>query len=158
MYQLGNKSKAELVGVAPEIVKVVETAIAISDVDFSVHDGIRTQEEQAKLLARGSSTTMNSKHLKQADGYGHAVDLVPFVDGQLRWEWEPIYKIAHAVAQAAKKHNVKIIWGAVWDRTLDQLDTTSPESLKRECEEYAKRRKSQGKRVFLDGPHFQKAN
>lgn len=157
MFQLGTKSKAELQGVHPDLVLVTETAITITNVDFSVFDGIRTPAEQQELLKRGSTTTTNSKHLKQSDGYGHAVDLVPVVNGRLVWEWEPIYKIAHAVAAAAKKHNVKLIWGGVWDRTLDQLDTSTPESLKREVELYVNRRKSKGKRAFIDGPHFQKA-
>lgn len=157
MYQLGAKSKSELEGVTPGLVKTVEDAIKITAQDFSVHDGIRTLQEQHELLAKGASTTLKSMHLIQDDGYGHAVDLVPYINGRLRWEWEPIYKIAHAVAQAAKKNNVTLIWGAVWDRTLDQLDTTSPESLKREVELYVARRKAEGKRVFLDGPHFQTA-
>lgn len=36
---------------------------------------MRDIETQRKYLATGKSTTMNSKHLKQSDGYSHAVDL-----------------------------------------------------------------------------------
>lgn len=157
MNKLSPESKAELNGVSPKLVSVVGGAASRSKQLFAVHDGIRTLQEQHELLSAGATTTLKSKHLVQSDGFGHAVDLVPIINGQLRWEWEPIFKIAHAVAQEAKKQNVDLIWGAVWDKTLNELDTTSPESLKREMELYAARRKAQGKRVFLDGPHFQLA-
>jgi peptidoglycan L-alanyl-D-glutamate endopeptidase CwlK len=40
---------------------------------------------------------MNSRHLIRSDGFGHAVDLVPWINGKPRWEWKPIYHIAAAV-------------------------------------------------------------
>lgn len=157
MNKLSPESKAELNGVSPKLVLVVEGAANRSKQLFAVHDGVRTLQEQHELLAAGASTILKSKHLVQPDGYGHAVDLVPLINNLLRWEWEPIFKIAHAVAIEAKKQNVYVIWGGVWDKPLNELDTTSPESLKREMELYAARRKAQDKRVFLDGPHFQLA-
>lgn len=157
MFKLGAKSKAELVGVTHNLVLVVNDAIKITPVDFSVHDGIRTQEEQKELYNNGASHTLKSLHLIQLDGFGHAVDLVPFINKKLRWEWEPIYKIAHAVAKSAEKRGLELVWGGVWDRKLSQLDTSSPESLKREVELYVKRRKRLGKKAFIDGPHFQTA-
>lgn len=157
MFQFGAKSISELEGVKPDLVTVAKDALGLTKQDFGVFDGIRTLQEQHEMLASGASHTLKSKHLKQSDGYGHAVDLVPYIAGRYRWEWEPIYKIAHAVARAAKKHGVIIRWGGVWDKTLDQLDTSSPESLKREVELYVARRKAQGLRAFIDGPHFELA-
>ena len=109
-YKLGKASLNELIGVHPDLVKVVEKAIQITAQDFGVHDGLRTLAEQQKYVASGASKTMDSRHLT-----GHAVDLVPYINGKLRWEWEPIYIIADAVRSSAKQLNVHLICGGAWD-------------------------------------------
>lgn len=149
-YALGRKSLRELEGVHPDLVKVVHMAISTTEADFSVHDGLRTEAEQREYVATGVSHTMKSKHLKQADGYGHAVDLVPYINGKLRWEWPPIYKIFKAVREAADKLGVPIRWGGCW-QTINTT-TSDPEEFIRL---YVKKRKAQGKKAFLDGPHFE---
>lgn len=151
-YVLGHRSRNELEGVHPRLVAVVERAIEITPVDFAVHDGLRTEDEQREYVERGVSHTMASKHLRQADGYGHAVDLVPYINGRLRWEWEPIYQIAGAVWHAAVELGVGLRWGGVWDRPFLALD---PESFDDHVSEYVARRRAGGRRVFLDGPHFE---
>lgn len=151
-YQLGVGSRRELQGVHPDLVRVVERAIQITEVDFTVHDGLRTYAEQKEYIRRGVSQTANSKHLPQADGYGHAVDLVPYVNGKLRWEWPPIFQIAEAVRRAAEELGVAIRWGGCWGR-LDGTEA-SPEELVRA---YTEARLRAGKRAFQDGPHFELA-
>lgn len=153
-YALGAKSKAMLIGVHPELVKVVNLAIRITKQDFAVHDGLRTIAEQREYVRRGVSKTMDSKHMKQADGFGHAVDLVPFVNGQLRWEWKPIYNIAAAVREAAGDLGVKLTWGGVWDRPFDALQPL-PDYLEQAVNAYVSRRRKAGKSAFIDGPHFE---
>ena len=153
-YSLGVKSKVELVGVHPELVAVVERAITITKQDFSVHDGLRTLAEQKEYVRRGVSKTMNSKHMKQADGFGHAVDLVPYINGQLRWEWKPIFVIAAAVRQAAELQGVGLIWGGVWDRDFLAIGDT-PEEIEAAVNGYVARRRGLGKTAFIDGPHWQ---
>ena len=155
-YRLGAQSRAELKGVHPDLVKVVERAIQITVQDFSVHDGLRTLEEQKRYVASGASQTLNSKHRAQADGYGHAVDLVPFINGKMRWEWEPIYVIAAAVWQAARELKVAIRWGGAWI-DLDQIKTGTPGSMKAAVEAYGAVRRKAGKSAFTDGPHFELA-
>lgn len=150
-FSLGPKSQAELTGVHPQLVVVVQRAIQISLVDFAVHDGLRTAAEQDELVRRGASKTMNSKHRIQADGYGHAVDLVPVINGKLRWEWPPIYSIASAVRIAAKEQRVRLRWGGVWDCDLADLGQT-PIALERDVQAYARRHPGPD---FLDGPHFE---
>lgn len=155
-YSLGSKSLAELSGVHPDIIAVEKLAISISKQDFSVHDGLRTIEEQREYVRRGVSKTMNSMHMKQPDGFGHAVDNVPWINGKLRWEWPPIYEIAVAVRQAAVELNVHLIWGAVWDRPFNELPGTA-DGMKRAVDAYVARRKKMGKAAFIDGPHWQLA-
>lgn len=146
MFILGKRSKAELKGVHPDLVKVVARAISLTTQDFSVHDGIRTVGEQRKLVAKGVSKTMKSRHIT-----GHAVDLVPYINGKLRWEWEPIYHIAKAVRIAAKELEIPIRWGGAWDRRL----TDSEGSVEDLVNGYVSRRRNAGKRAFIDGPHFE---
>lgn len=148
MYYLGKRSRAELEGVRADLVAVVELALTYSPIDFSVHDGIREEAEQREYVRTGASKTLRSKHLRQKDGFGHAVDLVPYVNGKLRWELPLCIKIAHAVNRAALELDVGIVWGGGWDR----LNVASPEDL---VDAYVERKRLIGERPFIDGPHFQ---
>lgn len=151
VYSLGKRSLDELSGVHPDLVGVVKLAIQYTTVDFGVHDGLRTLQEQRALVAKGASKTMNSMHRTQKDGYGHAVDLVPYVGGRLRWEWDLIWPIALAMDAAATQLNVPIVWGAVWDNTMLNYGG-SIDLLKQAVENYKKRHPGKD---FLDGPHYQ---
>lgn len=153
-YALGPKSRAELAGVHPDIVRVVERAIQITTQDFAVHDGLRTEAEQTALVRKGASQTMNSMHRKQADGFGHAVDLVPYINGQLRWEWDAIYPIAAAVKVAAAELNVPIRWGGCW-QFMSQIKGSTAADMEKAVEAYGAARRRAGKRAFQDGPHFE---
>lgn len=153
-YALGAKSKAELEGVHPDLVAVVQRAIAITKQDFSVHDGLRTVAEQREYVRRGVSKTMNSMHMKQPDGFGHAVDLVPYINGQLRWEWKPIFNIASAVRISAELLGVGLIWGGVWDRDFLAIGETA-DDMEAAVNGYVARRRGIGKTAFIDGPHWQ---
>lgn len=153
-FALGAGSRAELSGVHPDLVKVVERAIQISVQDFAVHDGIRTVEEQRRLVNAGASQTMASKHLRQADGFGHAVDLVPYVNGKLRWEWPAIYPIAAAMWRASLELGVAIRWGGPWVN-LDTIPGGTPAAMETAVNTYGARQRKAGKKAFTDGPHFE---
>jgi len=114
MYKLGERSRLRLKGVHPDLVKVVEHAINISAIDFTVLEGVRTPERQKLLRDSGASQTLNSRHIT-----GHAVDLGALIDGEVRWDWPLYHKIAAAMKQAAKDVNVKIVCGADWRRFPD---------------------------------------
>ena len=113
-YRLGKRSKERLKGVHPDLVRVVERAIEITDVDFGVLEGLRTSERQKQLVAAGASRTMRSRHLT-----GHAVDLGAWVDGEFRWDWPLYHKISKAVKQAAKELGVPVQWGGDWKSFKD---------------------------------------
>lgn len=108
-YSLGLKSKLKLRGVHPDLVRVVELAIKITDVDFTVLEGVRSRQRQAQLVLQGASKTMNSRHIT-----GHAVDLGALVAGSVRWDWPLYHKLAAAMKQAANELGVPIVCGADW--------------------------------------------
>tara|TARA_R110002020_G_scaffold73888_3_gene189492 strand:+ start:7570 stop:8055 length:486 start_codon:yes stop_codon:yes gene_type:complete len=154
-YRLGKRSLEELRGVHPDLIGVVKAAIKITEQDFSIHDGIRTPVEQNSLYRRGASQIDGyrkiGKHQPQADGFGHAVDLVPYVGGRMRWEWPPIYEIAKAVQTAARTHGVKIRWGGCWEEISQKRDG-DPEAW---VQAYVQRKLAAGKKAFNDGPHYE---
>lgn len=113
-FYLGLKSKMMLRGVHKDLVSVVNRAIQLSEVDFTVIEGVRTVERQKQLVASGASQTMNSRHIT-----GHAVDLGAMIGLQVRWDW-PLYgKIATAMKTAAKELNIPIEWGGDWKTLKD---------------------------------------
>jgi peptidoglycan L-alanyl-D-glutamate endopeptidase CwlK len=144
-YQLGKRSKDRLLGIDPRMVAVVEKAIIISEQDFSVICGMRTVEEQEALVAKGASQTMKSKHLE-----GLAVDLMAYIDGG-RWELNLYDEIADAVRKAAIELGVTVRWGAAWHKNLNDWEGTAEDLMN----EYIDLRRSQGRRPFIDGPHFE---
>lgn len=109
MFKLSQRSKDRLKGVHPDLVKVVEHAIEISTVDFAVLEGLRTPERQKVLKEAGASQTLNSRHIT-----GHAVDLVAWVDGEVRWDWPLYSQVAKAMKAAAAELNIPIEWGGDW--------------------------------------------
>ena len=109
MYKLGARSKQRLKGVHEDLVKVVERAIEITTVDFTVLEGLRLPERQKVLVDAGASKTLNSRHIT-----GHAVDLGAWVGDEVRWDWPLYHKIAAAMKDAAKQVNVPIEWGGDW--------------------------------------------
>lgn len=126
-YKLSKRSYSRLEGLHPDLIRVVERAIQITKQDFFVGEGLRSLDRQIKLLERGKTTTLNSRHLT-----GHAVDIHPYPyegdhdddgipNGQ---DWDAYRPLATAMKQAAKELKVAITWGGDW-------------------------------KSFKDGPHFQ---
>jgi len=120
-YKFSQRSLKNLEGVHPDLVKVMEIAIGRSPVDFGISQGVRTIEEQEALYDQGRTKpgpivtwTMNSKHLVQPDGFGHAVDVMAYVKGKVSWN-EALYDIIGKVVKAtAKDMFIDIKWGGDW--------------------------------------------
>lgn len=128
MIRLNENSKKRLVGVHPDLQKVINKAAELSDMKFIVTEGLRSVERQRQLVKAGASKTMNSRHIT-----GHAVDLAVWVDtdgdgvvdnGEIRWDWPLYAKLSKIVKAAAQAVGVTIEWGGDW-------------------------------RSFKDGPHYQ---
>ena len=118
-FKLGRKSLNNLKGVNPLLVSVVKHAITITKQDFSVFEGLRSGERQNLLYVQGRSkidgiTKLGRHQPSIQSGYGNAVDLVPYCDGELCWEWELMFPICDAVIASAHHFGTTIRWGGTW--------------------------------------------
>ena len=128
MYKFSSKSKAKLNTCHPDIVKICNELIKMMDV--TVLEGVRTKEQQEEYVRTGKSKTLNSKHLKQADGYSHAVDLAPYPI-----DWNDGQRFAYMqgmIRGIAQQLGIKVRSGIDWDVDGETKDHT-----------------------FFDGPHFE---
>lgn len=128
MYKFSKKSKDKLATCHPNIQKICNELIKIMDV--TVLEGVRTKEQQEEYVRTGKSKTMNSKHLKQQDGYSHAVDLVPYPI-----DWSDTKRFAYMqgmVRGIALQLGIEVRSGIDWDSDGQLKDHT-----------------------FFDGPHFE---
>lgn len=137
-YKFSANSRNKLTGIHPDLIRVVNRAMGMQIMDFSVVEGLRTLERQKQLVADGKSKTLKSKHLMQIDGYGHAVDLYPYPIDMARVNRGDAREIARfgvlagIMRTCAALEGVEIINGMDWDGDGETLDHT-----------------------FFDAPHFQ---
>lgn len=104
---LNDRSRRNLAGVHPDLVRVVERAAEISAVPIVVTEGLRNLARQKQLVAAGKSWTLDSRHLT-----GHAVDVVDAND--FKYDIPDMDHIAKAMKQAAAELNIPIVWGGDW--------------------------------------------
>jgi peptidoglycan L-alanyl-D-glutamate endopeptidase CwlK len=108
---------------------------------------MRTVEEQRELVEKGASQTMKSKHLQ-----GYAVDLMAYIGSRGSWELNLYDDIADAMAEAAREIDVPIRWGAAWNvPNIAQFSGDMEDAMNY----YIDERRSQNRRPFIDGPHFE---
>lgn len=112
--KLSARSQKNLTGVHPDLVAIVNLAAERTPIEFEVIEGLRTVERQKALVAAKASTTMNSRHIT-----GHAVDLAPKVEGQIRWDWPLFRLLAPAMKQAAQDVGHPLVWGGDWTTFKD---------------------------------------
>ena len=151
-FKLSGRSLNKLEGVHPTMVDTVKRAIELSKVDFGVIYGVRSLAEQKRLYEAKRSQTMKSKHLVQEDGYSHAVDLMAYDGSDPSWDIVMYDDIADAMKAAALKTGAKICWGAAWH--IDDI-TKWDGTMEQAMNAYIDLRRGQGRRPFIDGPHFQ---
>ena len=146
-FKLSQRSFQKLVGVHPYLNSVVRDAIELTKIDFGVIEGLRTEEKQKQLVESGASQTMKSKHLE-----GRAVDLMAYIGGRGSWELNVYDEIADAMKEAAIKVDVAVRWGAAWTVTdIREWEGTMEEAMN----SYIDTRRGQGRRPFIDAPHFE---
>jgi peptidoglycan L-alanyl-D-glutamate endopeptidase CwlK len=146
-FKLSRRSLDRLEGVDDDLVAVVRYAINATKTDFGVIQGLRTLEMQKELVAKGASQTMKSKHLD-----GKAVDLMAYISGRGSWELNLYDDLADAMKEGANMVGCKVRWGAAWHiDDIRKWDGTMEDAMN----EYIDLRRSQGRRPFIDGPHFE---
>ena len=130
MVVFSNRSIQNLRNVHPSLVAVVYLGLKNGKYCFEITEGVRSLERQRELFDRGSSKTMDSKHLIQLDGYAHAVDIVAVgdlnqdgtIDAQdknLTWDKTVYDAIAFDVAKASDVLCVPIRWGGSFKNFYD---------------------------------------
>lgn len=146
-YRLSKRSLKNLEGVDSRLVEVVNIAIKLSTVDFAVIEGLRTIERQKQLVAAGASQTLKSKHID-----GEAVDLMAFIGSRGSWELNLYDEIADAMREGAIQVGIPIRWGAAW--TVSDIRKWKG-TMESAMNYYIDVRRSEGKRPFIDAPHFE---
>lgn len=120
MYKYSQRSLDKLKTCHPDIQKVFMEVI--KHVDVTILEGVRTKETQEEYVRTGKSKTMNSKHLKQSDGYSHAIDAIAY---PIEWDnWQRNYMVAGFIKGVAASMGVKLRMGADWDGDFTTKDQT----------------------------------
>lgn len=132
MASLGKRSLDSLKGVHPKLVKVMTEAIKNTPIDFTITDGGRTTAQQQALYAKGRTAAgsivtkvdgvkQKSNHQAKADGFYHAVDLYPYVNGKIDFnDTKSLEVIAKHIKSVAKTLGIKIGWGGDWKGSWDK--------------------------------------
>jgi peptidoglycan L-alanyl-D-glutamate endopeptidase CwlK len=142
---LSARCELRLAGVHPDLMRVVRRAAA-GGAMFRVTEGLRTPERQRQLVAEGKSQTLDSRHLT-----GHAVDVVPLDgEGSVSWAWTLFFPLADAFRAASIAEGVPVVWGGAWGQLMrDYANAKAGRAA------YEARMREQGRKPFLDGPHFE---
>ena len=126
MYNLSTRSLNTMVGVNPDLVKVIKEAITNSPFDFMITQGVRTAKYQNELYQQGRTKrglkvtnadgyTRKSNHQIKVDGYGYAIDFVILNGKALDWDTESKYQaVAKHILEVGHKLGVNLEWGGDW--------------------------------------------
>jgi peptidoglycan LD-endopeptidase CwlK len=147
-FKLSQRSLRNLENVDQRLIDVVHRAIQLTTVDFAVTEGVRTAEHQLELYRKGASQiAVGGKHVE-----GKAVDLVAYIGNRISWELNLYDDLADAMKLAAIEVGVPVRWGGAWHiDDIRQWDGTMQDAINN----YIDVRRAQGKRPFIDGPHFE---
>jgi peptidoglycan L-alanyl-D-glutamate endopeptidase CwlK len=124
MATFGTESESKLKTLHPKLVLVMRSAIEV--MDFKIIYTDRSVELQNELVNSGLSQKLNSKHIIQADGFSHAVDIAPFYAWkrpQIDWkDTKAFYYLAGIVMGHAYELGVQLRYGGDWNHNNDLND------------------------------------
>lgn len=95
MLKYGNRSKQNMTGLHPDLIKVLTYVLEVYGFDHTIVSGVRSDDEQIALYSKGRNSSgaiidkrkvvtyldgvnKRSNHQTKADGFGHAVDAYPY--------------------------------------------------------------------------------
>ena len=138
MANFSKRSLDNLQGVHPDMVKIMMEAIKHTPIDFTITEGVRSKERQQTLYSYGRTRInpdtgkmtkvtnvdgVNSKsnHQIKSDGYGHAVDIYPYINGSVRTEGysKEVKQLADHIQCVANTLGIKIRRGIDWKSPYD---------------------------------------
>lgn len=138
-FTLKQRDLDRMIGLHPNMIKLIHRAAELSTVPFMVVEGVRSKDQcminygKGRTIAecvakglpskfaqpnQGKVTWLNdplkSKHAIQADGLGHAVDLLP---APYDWKDTKLFdQLDKIMVAAAKELGIHIRWGADWNQ------------------------------------------
>lgn len=114
-YRWSQRSRDRLATCHPVLVTLFNRVLSVSPLDLTVLEGHRNEARQNALQESGASQLRwpNSRHNQTPS---MAVDVAPYVDGAVSWEWEHYYTIAPVVKQvwAEMPCDVRAKWMLTW--------------------------------------------
>ena len=108
MPAFGTRSKERLRGVDTRLRNVLNEVVKFYDI--TILEGMRTEDRQRELVAKGASKTMKSKHIE-----GKAVDIAPYPVPDWKNKDQFVF-MAGRVMQEADNQKIPVRWGGNWDR------------------------------------------
>ena len=126
--KFGNKSKVNLCNnLDYRLVHIVcEVAKLDCPCDFTVFETKRSLERQKEYVKRGTSKTLNSKHIPDGKGIVRAVDIVPCISGKNTWDEKylkqliPLFK---AVGNSLYPGEIEFGYDWGWDKPHIEIKT-----------------------------------
>lgn len=109
MYKFSQRSLKNLSECDERLQRIAKEAI--KKIDFTIIDGMRTQEESKKNKEKGTSWTNKSKHCLNPS---KAFDFIPYPFKG--WEnLKSFEKVAKVLKEVAKELDIKVRWGGDWN-------------------------------------------
>lgn len=146
MAKFSSRSRTALVGVHPDMVRLMEVAIIDTPFDYTVVEGKREAATQKKYYSWGRTVVnpntgpkpgkpyglivtardgvkKKSEHQAKADGFGYAVDIYPFFNGSVQTDGAEVIRrlkaITNHIKTVAARLGIAITCGIDWTNPYD---------------------------------------
>lgn len=120
-FKFGETSITRLKTCHPDLQRVMFLALSRSSEDFTILQGIRSEQEQNKLWHE-NKTKVKYPDSKHNSNPSLAVDIAPY---PIDWHnTKRFYDLAKVVLSCADDLGIQLRWGGDWDMDGDHTDQT----------------------------------